>query len=75
MCCGRSTVPVVSVAAPAPDGKGAGPRFEYIGKTALTVVSPVTGKKYRFPQSGARVEVDARDRPWMTFVPNLKRSS
>jgi hypothetical protein len=47
--------------------------FEYVGATALTVVSPVTRKTYRFEQPGARVEVDARDRSWVAFVPNLAR--
>ncbi|HWF03266.1 MAG TPA: hypothetical protein VHA06_06240 [Candidatus Angelobacter sp.] len=46
--------------------------FEYTGKTALTVVSPATGKHYRFAKPGARLEVDMRDRAWLTFVPNLK---
>ncbi len=50
-------------------------RFEYVGRTALTVVSPLTGKKYRFPQPGVQVEVDPRDQSWIAFVPNLKRSS
>ena len=51
-----------------------GPLFEYTGKTALTVVSPLTGKSYRFPRPGARVEVDTQDRVWLPLVPNLKRT-
>ena len=47
--------------------------FEYVGATALTVVSPLTRRIYRFEQSGSRVEVDARDRSWVAFVPNLAR--
>jgi hypothetical protein len=47
------------------------PIFEYVGVTALTVVSPVTRKTYRFERPGARVEVDMRDRSWVAFVPNL----
>jgi hypothetical protein len=47
--------------------------FEYAGSTALTVVSPVTGKTYRFGSTGARVQVDSRDRAWVAFVPNLQR--
>ena len=47
------------------------PVFEYVGITALTVVSPVTRKTYRFERPGARVEVDVRDRSWVAFVPNL----
>jgi len=45
--------------------------FEYVGATALTVVSPLTRKTYAFSRPGARLEVDARDRPWLAFVPNL----
>jgi hypothetical protein len=51
----------------------AAPVFEYVGATALTVVSPVTRKTYRFERPGARVEVDVRDRSWVAFVPNLAR--
>jgi hypothetical protein len=47
------------------------PVFEYVGVTALTVVSPLTRKTYRFERPGARVEVDVRDRSWVAFVPNL----
>jgi hypothetical protein len=46
--------------------------FEYVGATALTLVSPVTRKSYRFEHPGARVAVDVRDRSWVAFVPNLK---
>jgi hypothetical protein len=47
------------------------PVFEYVGATALTIVSPVTRKTYRFEKTGARIEVDVRDRSWVAFVPNL----
>jgi hypothetical protein len=47
------------------------PVFEYVGATALTLVSPVTRKTYRFEQTGARVEIDVRDRSWVAFVPNV----
>lgn len=46
--------------------------FEYAGATALTLVSPVTRKSYRFEHPGAQVAVDVRDRSWVAFVPNLK---
>jgi len=49
----------------------AAPVFEYVGATALTVVSPLTRKTYRFEKPGARIEVDMRDRSWIAFVPNL----
>jgi hypothetical protein len=47
--------------------------FEYVGATALTVVSPVTGKVYRFAHRGARADIDPRDRSWVSFVPSLAR--
>jgi hypothetical protein len=64
--------PVAKTAAPARATlKLPTPVFEYVGATALTLVSPVTRKTYRFEQTGARVEVDVRDRSWVAFVPNL----
>lgn len=49
------------------------PIFEYVGDTALTVVSPITRKTYRFEKTGVRLAVDIRDRSWVAFVPNLVR--
>lgn len=81
MCCGRGnkqafTVQVHTAAQAAPNLRPSAPateaQFEYTGKTALTVVSPLTRVKYRFPQAGARVVVHPRDRPWMAFVPHLR---
>jgi hypothetical protein len=43
-----------------------------MGETALTIVSPLTRKVYRFERPGARVEVDVRDRPWLAFAPHLR---
>jgi len=66
--------PRSAVAAPVgPSGANSGVAFEYGGATALTVVSPLTGKTYRFAHAGARLEVDPRDRSWVSFVPSLKR--
>ncbi len=47
--------------------------FEYLGATGLTVLGPITGKRYRFNGHGARVAVDLRDRPSMAAVPNLRQ--
>ena len=55
-------------AAPVPAGprfQSATAYFEYFGKTGLTVVSPTTGKQYRFNHPGARVEIDASDGRWL----------
>ena len=87
MCCGKNRQQFANpagsmgvAAAPGPIASSAAagvpaarPRFEYTGNTALTVVGPHTGKHYRFPQPGARLEVDPRDRSWIAFVPHLKR--
>ena len=48
--------------------------FEYVGKTALTAVGPVTRRRYRFAGPGAIVEVDGYDAPGMAGVPNLRRT-
>ncbi len=47
--------------------------FEYVGRTALTVTGPVTGLRYRFSASGARLAVDAADQPSMAKLPQLRR--
>ena len=45
---------------------------EYTGRSALTVLSPATGKRYRFDRQGARIEADARDRLLLQSIPGLK---
>ena len=86
MCCGRNKtqaggIPIQTRTPfqlspnPDPASRSTEAHFEYTGKTALTVVSPLTGKKYVFSQPGARALVDPRDRPWIAFVPHLKRCS
>jgi len=39
----------------------------------MTVTGSVTGRRYRFGATGARVEVDSRDGPSLAGVPNLRR--
>ena len=46
--------------------------FEYTGRTAMNVIGPATGRRYRFEHPGARQEVDMRDRVALTHVPNLR---
>ena len=48
--------------------------FEYIGKTALTAIGPVSGRHYRFSYPGAVVEVDARDGASLATVPTLRKT-
>jgi hypothetical protein len=47
--------------------------FQYIGKTGLTAIGPVSGRHYRFSHPGAIVEVDPRDRASLALVPNLRQ--
>lgn len=49
-------------------------RFEYVGDTSLSVTGPITRLQYRFRGKGARVEIDYRDAPYVTAVPNLRRA-
>jgi len=53
--------------------QAAGPVFEYVGASALTVFGAVSGVRYRFAHSGARVAVHSRDADAMATLPNLKR--
>jgi hypothetical protein len=46
--------------------------FEYLGEGAASVRGPVSGQAYRFHHPGDRVVVDARDRPGMTTMRNLR---
>lgn len=47
--------------------------FEYVGGTAMTVVGPATGVRYRFGWPGAQAAIDLRDADALTVVPNLRR--
>jgi hypothetical protein len=82
-CCGKSRMtlapaPSRFAAPPAPSASGpAQPRsyaivFEYVGTTALTATGAISGRRYRFEQPGARLQVDPRDRPGLARVPNLR---
>ncbi len=48
-------------------------KFQYTGRTGLTVVGPVTGMQYRFDGPGATLPVDSRDQRSVAAVPKLKR--
>jgi len=48
--------------------------FEYVGGTSLTVIGPKSGKRYRFDNPGAKVEVDKRDRPWLAAMARLRET-
>lgn len=48
------------------------PVFEYLGATALTVIGPASGLRYRFDRPGAALAVDPRDRAALEAVPLLR---
>lgn len=48
--------------------------FEYVGRTSLTVIGPKSGKRYRFDNPGAKIEVDLRDRPWLAAMARLRET-
>jgi hypothetical protein len=47
-------------------------RFEYFGRTGLTVRGRASGKTYRFERPGFQIEADARDAASLKDVPNLR---
>lgn len=47
--------------------------FEYLGVAPVTLVSPNSGRRYRFEHKGTRVEIDLQDRPWLASQPNLRQ--
>ncbi len=57
-----------------PIAPGAAVEFEYAGRTALTVVSPLTGRNYRFDRPHARLTIDLRDLEYLRQIPNLRRA-
>ena len=84
MCCGkhrtaisqsRTSFPAArgtqAAHVPAPRQRNSVAYFQYSGKTAMTVVGPVSGLQYRFPAPGSRLPVDIRDRAALAAVPGL----
>lgn len=49
--------------------------FIYRGSVPLVVTGRVSGRRYVFPQAGARVAVDARDAPLLERLPLLARDA
>lgn len=78
-CCGKSRAQLFGAgarpganASPSPGARRYSVQFEYVGRTALTAVGPVSGKRYRFDRPGAVIVVDPRDRPGLAAVPSLR---
>ena len=84
-CCGGNrartavmppSVPTPSTRPIAPPVHGRPPSvavFRYEGEGSLTVIGPVTGRKYWFERNGAELAVDLRDRIAVTRVPNVRQ--
>ena len=51
------------------------PSYQYVGKTALTVIGPRTGRTYRFDRPGAVVIVAPEDSRALAAVTILQRVS
>lgn len=47
--------------------------YEYLGRTGLNLIGPITGKFYRFDRPGARLLIDPRDKPGLVNVPLLRQ--
>jgi hypothetical protein len=85
MCCGRNRTALSLVTASHRDASpvqhtrsAAGSQhfvayFEYVGRTAITVIGPVSGIRYRFAAPGSRLAVDLRDRRALAGVPHLRQ--
>jgi hypothetical protein len=72
-CCGKSRVQAGLNARRMPVAPIGTVAFEYIGMTRLTVIGPVTRKRYEFAGLGARVNVDRSDSNSLAVVPTLRR--
>ncbi len=55
-------------------GRETSVELTYVGGTALTVVGPASGVRYRFDRPGARVRVDARDVAPLLAIGRLARA-
>ncbi len=79
-CCGKNRQQIGAMSVPTGAEMDAGSPvrqftifFEYTGRSAMTVVGLVSGRRYRFAHPGARVAIDPRDRPGLARVPNLRQ--
>jgi hypothetical protein len=51
-----------------------GSSFIFEGLATVMTIGSVTGRRYHFPQAGARVAVDPRDAPGLRGKPVIRRS-
>ena len=72
-CCGRPRLQPFVLPTHQPSTTAGSVTFQYIGKTRLTVIGPVSRRRYDFDRTGSRLAVDARDSASLATVPTLKR--
>ena len=70
---GRAPEPAEKAVSQPNPVRDSAPRFQYLGKTGLTVIGPRTGRRYRFDRPGAVVTVDPRDWRSLAAVSVLKQ--
>jgi hypothetical protein len=71
-CCGEGRKSMVRQV---PVARSTTALFEYVGRTALTIIGPGTRTSYRFDRPGSRVLIDGRDRASLAAVPVLRQVS
>jgi hypothetical protein len=71
-CCGKSRIRPMAIPKLVTTPAGT-VTFQYIGKTRLTVIGPITRKRYDFERTGARISVDSRDSNSLSTVATLRR--
>jgi len=47
--------------------------FRYTGPMSVTVTGAISGRQYKFGQTGAVVQIDARDKAVLAKVPHLRQ--
>ncbi len=72
-CCGNARAQLAARVGQASSTRISTVQFEYIGRTWLSVLGPVTRTTYRFGRPGARLLVDGRDQLALASVPVLRR--
>jgi hypothetical protein len=48
-------------------------RFANLGNAELTVIGPISGRRYHFASGGSPVAVDVRDQPMMAKLRQLRQ--
>jgi hypothetical protein len=49
--------------------------FQYVGRTSLTIVGPISGVRYHFAGPGVRLRVDSRDRRSLASISELRQTA